>query len=120
MLFSCSPLHGNSRTNRKWMMTSSLAKRRVTKISATRTLVISSGTVSIRRRQDVFLIFSFLITFIFCTAAHMDRVSNHGSPGRMEDNRSWQSAGGNNFKCTPPQEVEEVSTTRKTLNCKQN
>lgn len=40
----------------------------------------------------------------------MDRVSNHGSPGRMEDNRSWQSAGGNNFKCTPPQEVEEVST----------
>ncbi|XP_017842735.2 LOW QUALITY PROTEIN: mediator of RNA polymerase II transcription subunit 13 [Drosophila busckii] len=42
--------------------------------------------------------------------SHMDRVSNHGSPGRMEDNRSWQSAGGNNFKCTPPQEVEEVGS----------
>ncbi|XP_043649004.1 mediator of RNA polymerase II transcription subunit 13 isoform X1 [Drosophila teissieri] len=41
---------------------------------------------------------------------HMDRVSNHGSPGRMDDNRSWQSAGGNNFKCTPPQEVEEVGS----------
>ncbi|XP_016984496.2 mediator of RNA polymerase II transcription subunit 13 isoform X1 [Drosophila rhopaloa] len=41
---------------------------------------------------------------------HIDRVSNHGSPGRMDDNRSWQSAGGNNFKCTPPQEVEEVGS----------
>jgi len=49
-------------------------------------------------------------------AAHMDRVSNHGSPGRMEDNRSWQSAGGNNFKCTPPQEVEEVSFASNSLN----
>lgn len=45
----------------------------------------------------------------FTSPAHIDRVSNHGSPGRMDDNRSWQSAGGNNFKCTPPQEVEEVS-----------
>ncbi|KPU78214.1 uncharacterized protein Dana_GF10192, isoform B [Drosophila ananassae] len=40
----------------------------------------------------------------------MDKTSNHGSPGRMDDNRSWQSAGGNNFKCTPPQEVEEVGS----------
>lgn len=80
-------------------------------------LVISSGTVSIRRRMDGF---SFLITFVFCTAAHMDRVSNHGSPGRMEDNRSWQSAGGNNFKCTPPQEVEEVSGPAGILQISQN
>ncbi|XP_034659492.1 mediator of RNA polymerase II transcription subunit 13 isoform X2 [Drosophila subobscura] len=47
---------------------------------------------------------------LFWGDTHMDRVSNHGSPGRMEDNRSWQSAGGNNFKCTPPQEVEEVGS----------
>ncbi|KAH8245996.1 hypothetical protein KR026_006690 [Drosophila bipectinata] len=42
--------------------------------------------------------------------SHLDKTSNHGSPGRMDDNRSWQSAGGNNFKCTPPQEVEEVGS----------
>lgn len=71
-----------------------------------RTLVISSGTVSIRGGSHFSSQFSYCS---FCTAAHMDRVSNHGSPGRMEDNPSWPSAGGNNFKCTPPQEVEEVS-----------
>lgn len=89
------------------MMTLSLARKRVTKISAMRTLVISSGTVSIRGGRSS-LQFSYCL-YSFCTAAHMDRVSNHGSPGRMEDNPSWPSAGGNNFKCTPPQEVEEVS-----------
>ncbi|EDW79310.2 uncharacterized protein Dwil_GK13446 [Drosophila willistoni] len=47
---------------------------------------------------------------IFWDTAHMDRVSPTGSPGRMEDNRSWPSAGGNNFKCSPPQEVEEVGS----------
>lgn len=60
-------------------------------------------------RQSLYLAVFLLLSHSFCTAAHMDRVSNHGSPGRMEDNPSWPSAGGNNFKCTPPQEVEEVS-----------
>lgn len=58
----------------------------------------------------MFLITTLCIRILkfYLETAHMDRVSNHGSPGRMDDNRSWQSAGGNNFKCTPPQEVEEV------------
>lgn len=59
--------------------------------------------------QSLYFAVFLLLSHSFCTAAHMDRVSNHGSPGRMEDNPSWPSAGGNNFKCTPPQEVEEVS-----------
>lgn len=76
--------------------------------------VISFGTVSIVFAPTVNTgpVVSHIV-IPFRIAAHMDRVSNHGSPGRMEDNRSWQSAGGNNFKCTPPQEVEEVSTINK-------
>ena len=36
-------------------------------------------------------------------------MSNHGSPDRTEDNRSWQSAGGNNFNATQPNDIEEVN-----------
>lgn len=36
-------------------------------------------------------------------------MSNHNSPDRMEDNRSWQSVGGNNFSSNQHQDIEEVS-----------
>lgn len=35
-------------------------------------------------------------------------MSNHNSPDRIEDNRSWQSVGGNNFNSTQHQDIEEV------------
>ncbi|XP_013106769.2 mediator of RNA polymerase II transcription subunit 13 [Stomoxys calcitrans] len=35
-------------------------------------------------------------------------MSNHNSPDRMEDNRSWQSVGGNNFNSNQHQDIEEV------------
>ncbi|XP_050333363.1 mediator of RNA polymerase II transcription subunit 13 [Bactrocera neohumeralis] len=38
------------------------------------------------------------------------RLSNHCSPDRMEDNRSWPSAGGNNFNSAQQQDVEEVGS----------
>ncbi|XP_036342501.1 mediator of RNA polymerase II transcription subunit 13 [Rhagoletis pomonella] len=38
------------------------------------------------------------------------RMSNHCSPDRLEDNRSWQSAGGNNFNSAQQQDVEEVGS----------
>ncbi|XP_054732383.1 mediator of RNA polymerase II transcription subunit 13 [Anastrepha obliqua] len=38
------------------------------------------------------------------------RMLNHCSPDRMEDNRSWQSAGGNNFNSAQQQDVEEVGS----------
>uniref|UniRef100_A0A1A9W5S5 Mediator of RNA polymerase II transcription subunit 13 n=1 Tax=Glossina brevipalpis TaxID=37001 RepID=A0A1A9W5S5_9MUSC len=37
-------------------------------------------------------------------------ISDHNSPDRMEDNRSWQSAGGNNFNSAQQQDVEEVGS----------
>lgn len=36
-------------------------------------------------------------------------MSNHNSPDRIEDNRSWHSVGGNNFNSTQHQDIEEVS-----------
>ena len=43
----------------------------------------------------------------------MERNSNHGSPDRMEDNRSWQSSSGNNFNSSrmqhDAQDIEEVN-----------
>ncbi|XP_023293764.2 mediator of RNA polymerase II transcription subunit 13 isoform X3 [Lucilia cuprina] len=35
-------------------------------------------------------------------------MSNHNSPDRIEDNRSWQSVGGNNFNSAQHQDIEEV------------
>ncbi|XP_061401806.1 mediator of RNA polymerase II transcription subunit 13 [Musca vetustissima] len=35
-------------------------------------------------------------------------MSNHNSPDRLEDNRSWQSVGGNNFNTNQHQDIEEV------------
>lgn len=35
-------------------------------------------------------------------------MSNHNSPDRIEDNRSWQSVGGNNTYSTH-QDIEEVN-----------
>lgn len=44
--------------------------------------------------------------FYFLTA--LERLSQPGSPDRMEDNRSWQSSGGNNFNSAQQQDIEEV------------
>ncbi|XP_075162156.1 mediator complex subunit skuld [Haematobia irritans] len=35
-------------------------------------------------------------------------MSNHNSPDRLEDNRCWQSVGGNNFNSNQHQDIEEV------------
>ena len=55
--------------------------------------------------------FAMLLLFIIyiLVLAQLGRLSNHGSPDRTEDNRSWQSAGGNNFNAAQQQDVEEVS-----------
>lgn len=51
----------------------------------------------------------YLFNLFLCLFFLGRGMSNHNSPDRMEDNRSWQSVGGNNFNSTQHQDVEEVS-----------
>lgn len=64
-------------------------------------------------RESSKLCILFVVNAAAMVQTGMERNSNHGSPDRMEDNRSWQSSSGNNINSSrmphDAQDNEEVN-----------